>query len=259
MKETDHEFCKEFGKPNSFRFDRGFCDFCSFSCSTKWYAKNTNRIEMAMNTIKEKEKLDSTFNLRPNQKNYWINKGFSEAEAIQKVHERQQTFTKEKLIEKLGEEAGIQRWKDRQEKWQKNYTKRNFSLVSQELFWKLVERLPGVVCFFAQNDNGIKDESGKNHEYTIETDESFYKVDFFIPSINYCVEFDGDYWHGVRPGNQTRDAIRDSNILKYNPNIILVHVKERDFKANANYVVDTLLLDINERLKQVNATESKEV
>jgi len=50
---------------------------------------------------------------------YWLSQGFSEEEAKIKLIERQTTFSKKKLIEKLGEEEGIKRWKERQIKWQR--------------------------------------------------------------------------------------------------------------------------------------------
>lgn len=50
---------------------------------------------------------------------YWVNrKGYTVEEAKQKVSERQKTFSKEKCIEKYGEEEGLKRWQERQDKWQ---------------------------------------------------------------------------------------------------------------------------------------------
>ena len=50
-----------------------------------------------------------------NQIKYWVNKGYSEDEAKQKVSERQRTFTLEKCIEKYGEVEGVKRFEKRQE------------------------------------------------------------------------------------------------------------------------------------------------
>ncbi|MFA5396911.1 MAG: hypothetical protein WC346_12960 [Methanogenium sp.] len=49
---------------------------------------------------------------------YWLNKGYSKKEAEIKLSERQNTFTKEKCIERYGQEEGLKRWSKRQEKWQ---------------------------------------------------------------------------------------------------------------------------------------------
>lgn len=48
---------------------------------------------------------------------YWIKKGFTE-EALIKLNKEQSTFSKQKCIEKYGEEKGIEIWKKRQDKWQ---------------------------------------------------------------------------------------------------------------------------------------------
>jgi len=50
--------------------------------------------------------------------NYWINKGFNIEEAKLKLKERQATFTLEKCISKYGKEKGIERFNERQRKWQ---------------------------------------------------------------------------------------------------------------------------------------------
>jgi hypothetical protein len=254
MKETDHEFCKECGVPNGFRFDRGFNDFCSFSCSTTWYAKNTDRTAKSWETIKRKQKEDPNFCLIPSQLQYWLNKGFSIEDAQRKQSERQTTFSKEKLVAKHGEEVGLELWKNRQEKWQKNYKKSNFSKISQKLFWEIYGKINLKECYFAQNRNGIKDESGTNNEYLIETEDSFCKLDFFIPLINYCIEFDGDYWHGERRGNQERDTLREKNILLFNPLLTIIHVKEREYKNNSDKIVTDIVTDIDNRLKNIYAS-----
>jgi hypothetical protein len=56
----------------------------------------------------------------PNQVKYWIKKGFNEGEAKLKVKERQTCFTKEICIQKYGEVEGLKKWEDRQIKWQKS-------------------------------------------------------------------------------------------------------------------------------------------
>jgi len=53
----------------------------------------------------------------PSQIGYWIKKGYSEIEAKQKVSKRQAVFSKEKLIEKYGEEKGLEKLNERNQKW----------------------------------------------------------------------------------------------------------------------------------------------
>jgi len=49
---------------------------------------------------------------------YWTSRGCSDEEAKKEITNRQITFSLEKCIEKYGEEAGKQKWQERQEKWQ---------------------------------------------------------------------------------------------------------------------------------------------
>jgi endogenous inhibitor of DNA gyrase (YacG/DUF329 family) len=244
--------CLECGTPVKFRgLASGFAKFCSFSCSTKWFAQNTNRISDAMETLKAKKIENPDYQLHPAQIRYWILKGFTEEQAREKVSERQKTFSLKKCIEKYGEIEGKKRWKLRQERWINNYKKRNFSKISQQLFWSIYEKMPESLkpnIFFAENDNGIKDETGKNHEYKMETSKSFVKLDFYIPCLNYCLEFDGDYWHGDKCNNgqvnKARNENRDIAIKEQNPGIILVHIKEKDYKADKETVTNDVIKDI---------------
>lgn len=48
---------------------------------------------------------------------YWLERGFDEETAKKKVSELQHTFSLERCVEKYGEH-GIEKWKERQEKWQ---------------------------------------------------------------------------------------------------------------------------------------------
>ena len=61
----------------------------------------------------------------PTQLNYWIKRGYSEEEARDIVIKRQQTFNKKICIEKYGPIKGLERWEDRQTKWQDTLNKRN--------------------------------------------------------------------------------------------------------------------------------------
>ncbi len=54
----------------------------------------------------------------PNQRGYWIKKGFNMCEAIQKVKERQSTFSLGKCIDSHGEIEGLKVFNNRQMEWQ---------------------------------------------------------------------------------------------------------------------------------------------
>ncbi len=188
----------------------------------------------------------------PNQIGYWIKQGYTESEAREKVSNRQSTFSKEKCIERYGDIEGKHVWKERQEKWQKvlkskapeeieriNRAKMDFkgySKISQKLFWEIYNQIKNKYkkIYFAELG------SKKNNEYMLLTDDKkciFF--DFYIKDINKVIEFDGDYWHGKKRGNQKRDEIRNEKII--NKGIQVYHVLERDYKNNQNNVVKECL------------------
>ncbi len=72
---------------------------------------------------------------------YWLKQTDGNvAEAERLLKSRQSTFSKEKCIEKHGEESGVDIWKNRQIQWQENETVTRFSKISQELFWSVYKQ-----------------------------------------------------------------------------------------------------------------------
>lgn len=177
---------------------------------------------------------------------YWIKKGYNEEDAKKKLSERQTTFSKEKCIKKYGEEKGLEIWKERQDKWLKAFPHMNYSIISQKLFWKLYEKIGTKYkeIYFATNDNGVEVQN-KNNELRLKTEKSTRMLDFYIPEINKCIEFDGTYWHGeMGRGNKMRDMLRDEEILKMG--IKILHVKEDDYKKDPEKIVLECLEFLNE-------------
>lgn len=167
---------------------------------------------------------------------YYINQGMSEEDAKKALKDRQRTFSLEKCIEKYGEEEGIKRFKERQKKWLNSLKRLGYSKISQELFWKIFEKIK-VNCFFATNNNGKYDEE-HIYEYKVELLNTYVKLDFYIPELNKWIEFDGDYWHGEKRGNQERDKKRETAIFENVPGIQLKRVKERDYKKDPEKIVN---------------------
>lgn len=178
----------------------------------------------------------------PTQIEYWTKQGFTEEEAVEKISERQTTFSLDICIKKYGEIEGKQIWKERQDKWLDSFPKQNFSLVSQTLFWKIYNNIKNKYknIYFAQLNQKTKMlEEHKNYEYKLDIGKSYCKLDFFIKDINKCIEFDGDYWHGEKRGNQERDKIRTKLIEE--AGIKVLHVKERDYKNNPQKMIQECL------------------
>jgi hypothetical protein len=171
---------------------------------------------------------------------YWIRKTNGDVElAKQKQKERQTTFSLKKCIEKHGVEEGIERWKARQGKWQKNFKKQNYSRVSQELFVTVVERLQipsGEAIFATCIDNG------KNNEVSLELNHSYCRPDFYIPSIGAIVEFDGEYWHRTGHSNYLIECQQRDNVVKKKyPNMKIFHVDEKEYRKNREQVTQKVV------------------
>lgn len=180
---------------------------------------------------------------------YYMNKGMSEEEAKVALKKRQSTFSLKKCIEKYGEEEGIRRFKERQEKWLKSLDTpenkekikqgqlkgfkstmgKGYSEISQQLFNAIRDRLPEITDMLYATNGG---------EYIVDCSPVKHPMlDFYIPSLKCWIEFDGDYWHGEKRGNQERDKKREEAIKKAMPSIKLKRIRERDFKENPESIV----------------------
>jgi hypothetical protein len=186
---------------------------------------------------------------------YYINKGYSELESEKLLRDRQTTFSLEKCIEKYGNDKGYKRWVDRQEKWLSNYKKVNYSKISQEMFISLYSELLSVgfvdKVYFAKLDkNDNIHESKNNYEYRLRLNKSYILPDFFIPSLNLILEFDGTYYHRNNVENNKRERERDDNIVKSGYSVI--HISEKDYNDNkeltilklVNYILKSKQLDV---------------
>jgi hypothetical protein len=179
------------------------------------------------------------------QKKYWIRKGMTEDEAIKKVSEVQTTFSLEKCIERYGEEAGRKRWSERQKKWAKNYKKSNYSKISQDLFWKLIDsgkiNLSKKIHFATYHNGKFSDDI--NREHVINTENSVIKPDFVILEDKKIIEFDGIYWHNHnrrnKPENYKREKIRDENLIKAGYQIL--RINEAELKENSEKTIEKCL------------------
>ncbi len=236
------------------------------SLSTKFIKyQNNDRVTINKNIeqvkLKISKSLKSSDNLS-NKKEYWMKKGYTENEAIQKVSERQTTFSKEICIKKYGEVNGLERWADRQKKWLKTLNSKSpteierinrakmtfsgYSKISQKLFWNLYERIKSdyLKIYFATLDKITKTYTDKNNEYMIFANNKNNKngcffLDFFIKDTGKIIEFDGDYWHSEKRGNVERDKVRDKQILKIGYKIL--HIRERDFNNNTEEAIKECL------------------
>jgi very-short-patch-repair endonuclease len=212
------------------------------------YADKINKEEL----IKKVSESNKTNGNNSTTLSYWIKRGFTEEESRKKISEKQQTFTLQKCIEKYGEEVGIDRWVDRQNKWQDSFKKsrkNGFSKISQELFWKIYQNLntnKKLVYFAELNENKNPDFSGNNHEYKLRLKTKVVLPDFIDFSTNKIIEFDGTYWHGkhlINQPNKMREEERDRHITEGGFKVL--HIKEEDYRNNPENVIKCCLEFLN--------------
>lgn len=172
---------------------------------------------------------------------YWTIRGYSEEEARKKVSEYQTTFSLDKCIKKYGEIDGKKRWLERQEKWCKSYKKSNFSKISQELFWSIVNQLDDLDgIYFAQlGKDKSKDLSGANNEYRLKL-EKMVLPDFIDTTQKKVIEFNGIYWHGeVGRGNKER---HEKKIELYEKNgYKVLTICENQYRTNKSETIELCL------------------
>lgn len=140
----------------------------------------------------EKTQRNTPKESRPQNKEYWINKGFSEEESIIKAKDRQSVGKLENFIKRYGEEEGRDRWLNRQKKWKKTIKEkygvigRSVSLVSLTIFEYLKKKFPDREFQFGEmNEKYISNEKSENT----------YSYDFTDSINKKIIEFNGDYWH----------------------------------------------------------------
>lgn len=142
-----------------------------------WKEKHNDMVNRIRNTIK-------TTNIE-----YYLNQGMSKEEAKQALHDRQSTFSLKKCIERYGEEEGIRRFKERQDKW-KVKLRKSFLIDgdSRGMQSKIANKLFNDISNLLNIESPIKEK----FIYDKET-KNGYAYDFCYN--NKIIEFNGDYWH----------------------------------------------------------------
>jgi hypothetical protein len=238
--------CKWCCKPVPFyNVETGYRNFChNTSCNVLWHNKFENRND---NGEKISQRQKESQNM-PNQKGYWLKRGYTEEEAKEKVRERQTTNSVEAIMKRknCSKEEAIEIRKDITKKWAESFPKLNYSMVSQRLFWSIYEKIKETFpdIYFATFDQQTKqkDDSGTNHEYQLKTKTSIRYPDFFIPEINKIIEFDGIYWHGeVGRGNKASDEKREEEICEVLNDCKIFRVREDEYNKNPEKILNNCL------------------
>lgn len=113
------------------------------------------------------------------QEKYGKEDGFQKYKDVNK----KKAITLENLVGKYGEELGKQKYLARIRTHSVYYSK-----VSQRLFWRIYGRI-------SEDDKLCCQFGEKGGEFWICTEDGYRFFDFVIPSIKFCIEFNGDIYH----------------------------------------------------------------
>jgi len=158
-----------------------------------------------LNFLKDESK---RYSYLDTQIGYWIKKGYTIEMAKKKIHERQNTFSIEKCIQRYGNKKGLEIWKIRQKKWRK-------SLVSNTNFDAIEKNRILKSNLFPKTLNGLIDKFGEL-EGKIKFAKRYWQKD--IASI---IEFD-NYQNFLR---------RERTILFYDKDFRFKILSEQNFKC----------------------------
>lgn len=250
FKKPGEGVCKWCNDNTSFyNIENGYREFCyNTECSVKWHNANENRHQLCGDKISASQIANQN---KPNQVGYWMKKGCNEEQAKTLVREKQTTNSVENIQKRekctLAEAKEIRQQITK--KWLDSMPRQNFSNISQDLFWEVCKRGNFNLedCLFASNNNGIRDYT-KNREYRQTTQFSTYSLDFYIPKLNKCIEFDGSYWHSNRSigrGNASYYKYREEQIIEANKGIQIMHIKEDQYNADKEKVIQQCLDFLN--------------
>ena len=182
---------------------------------------------------------------------YFIEK-YGEEKGKEKWNEvnKRKAINLKNFIEKYGEKDGVIRY----ELWLSRCND-YYSKSSQKVFWEIYERLDDELkdkCYFAE----LNKEFGKHNG------EQYFKYDFVISSIKYCIEYNGIHYHAKPELYEENDTVIH---IKGKPKKVSEIWEKDEIKINLltnqgwcvriiwddeEYEIDEILKDINER-KQI--------
>lgn len=200
---------------------------------------------------------------------YWLKKTDGNLEEAQNLlTERQSTFSLEKCIEKYGENAGLDKWVKRQEKWLKSYNnkseeemleinRKKSNNLSFSMLWSNESTQNGIFYILHLKNNyykigittkSVKQRYGKNKNYTILKEykstinhcfqiEQLLKKNFKDCCINKIDQIDEFGWtetFDIKNINELYDYVE---VLYKSPNSTTTNfIKEFNIKNEANFI-----------------------
>lgn len=131
---------------------------------------------------KHQQRKDKCLEVSNRRVEYWINKGYTEDEAVEKVKEVQNTRGYSKAIDKYGYEDGIKYVQNINEKWQTSL-KSKTDVEIQEINVK--KNSKSIEFFIQSSDTPIEDYIKSNYYYHRNTKRSIYTQ--LIAILDTCI------------------------------------------------------------------------
>jgi very-short-patch-repair endonuclease len=129
------------------------------------------------------------------------------------------------FIKRYGEETGLYKYNIFLEKLRSSTHNRYYSKISQELFWRLYNKL--------DKDSNIRfaELNGECFFYPNKEWRKVFAVDFKFN--NKIIEFDGDYWHS-NDNSKMIDNLRDEYLKK--KGYLVLRIKESEYRETPKLV-----------------------
>lgn len=172
----------------------GYQRFCyNTECNVLWYNKHTDRKEKALETLKELYK--NSDDISPTQIGYWLKKGFSEEEAIEKVRERQTTNSVEAIMKRNNcslEEAKAIR-QEITDKWQETLNAKSDE-EKREINKRKIPTQRNPISI-SQAEYELAEILGCEQQLTVNIKNTPQHFVYDLYKGNKIIEYNGDYWH----------------------------------------------------------------
>lgn len=236
----------------------------------KYQGLSEEEITKKINALQKNAKRKAIENNNINTRlEYYTSRGYSEEEAKQMLKERQNTSSLSKYIERYGEEEGTKKFNERQIKWQATLNAKSdeekqriynlkiegfkkaremqsengghnlgYSKISQELFESICKdnRIKMLIndIYYATKGSKVNNEYELKLYSPDDNEKITIFMDFFVESLNKCIEFDGTYWHSSEESIE-KDKKRDE--LLNSMGIKILRIKEKDYCKEPEKIV----------------------
>lgn len=184
--------------------------------SEKFIHKDKVDIKEIQQKVKDTKRKNNGF---PGWKEYWIDRGYSEQEAIEQVSNYQRTFSKDICIEKYGEVEGMKVFEKRQSKWQNTLNSKSDEEKAR------INKAKASGQYISKKEKIVFNELKRifpeiKRQLKIKENENIkYVYDFYYK--NKIIEFNGDYWY-CNPSKY------DENHIRHHGNISAKEIWNKD-------------------------------